>query len=232
MIDRELFRTGKVQLTETHLARIIGPYMKIGFVGISADRNCKSQYGLGEKQECSDEQKQESSAVNKENEKRIRVDLASSGFAYIPTWGGAREEYVDTETGETKTRDIDEQEASFLVPAQKGATVGEPKDPEELFALAVQLAKKYDQTDFLWKPPSAEDMNAYLVNQQGDFVVTFPDVKVNDLSQIYFSKLRRAKEKIDRRFSMVEGVVYLNKPPQSVSEARLRYGELFLNTKL
>ena len=67
---------------------------------------------------------------------------------------------------------------------------------------------------------------------------TFKNVKENDLSQIFFTKLIRRKKQEDRRFTFTESNdkeliinFYINKSPQSVAEARSRYGEVFYGSK-
>ena len=59
--------------------------------------------------------------------------------------------------------------------------------------------------------------------------MTFNDVVPNDLSQIYFTKLRKAKT--DQRFSMTENIFFVPKAPLSVTEARRRRGEFFIRIK-
>jgi len=211
-------------LSEVSLGRVLNKYYDIGFIIISADRSCEAEKGSP----CDDAGNLEQAQLNKKNEQQIRADIRAAGFAYVPTYGGYREDVVDPETGETSQVDNPEPEASFIVPAQKQSQRGS-EDHEDLKRLGAQLSQKYNQDSFLYKPPNSLDKKAYYVTKDGEVDMTFDDVVPNDLSQIYFTRLRKAKT--DRRFSMTENIYFVPQAPSSVSEARRRRGEIFIRVK-
>lgn len=216
-------------LTEASLARVLTKYFDIGFIALSADRSCEAEKGG----DCTPEDKQAQEQRNTQNENEIRKDIRNAGFGFIPTYGGFRELIVDPDTGKEAYMDNPNPEMSFIVPAKKAASTEDRKDYEELKNLGVQLAKKYNQDSFLYKPPTNIDKKAYFITKTGDIDMEFENVKPNDLTQIYFTQLRKGKKD---RFSLTEGkdirfVVYVPKPPVDVSAARRRYGEIFLRQK-
>lgn len=216
----------KIQINEASFAKVVTDYFDYGFIIISASRTCKAEMG----KTCTEEEELEQRRKNNQNEKQMRKDLASSGFGYIPTYGGYKEKVIDKETGKVSYVDNPNAEPSFIVPAIKVGTTNKKLDHERLKELGISLSKKYNQDEFLYKPPNSVDKNAYFVTKDGSESMKFDDVKINDMSQIYFTYLR--KRGGNRRFSLTtESVLYIDASPLSLSEARKRYGEIFLRIK-
>lgn len=219
------------RLTETTLKRVMEKYFDVGFVSISADRDCDSEKGFP----CTPEEQMVQAKENKENEKRIRQDINAAGFGYIPTFGGFRERVVDPETGEETLKDNPEPEASFTIPAVRRNGEEGPQVIEALHAFARKACEDYNQDSYLFKPPQAEDPNAYFLTRTGEIDGddgTFTDVVANDLEQIYFTKLRKKKgvATYGDRFSFLPEnfSLYIPHVPKTVREARRRRGEIFI----
>lgn len=224
------FRNSLQRISESSLSRILQNHYDIGFIIISANRSCEAERG----RECTPAEEKEQEAANIKNEKEIRSEIRNAGFGYIPVWGGFKEKVLDPETGAESFVDNPKQEPSFIVPAKKVGTDKTRSDYEALKELGKSLSVKYHQDSFLYKPPKAVDSAAYFITKTGDIDMKFDDVTVNDLSQIYFTKFRKKKEKTTtRRFSLVaENTFYLAKPPKDLSEARSRFGEVFYRLTL
>ena len=211
-------------LTEASLARVLDKYFDIGFMVITADRTCEAEKGTA----CSEEEIAGQTKINKQNEKSLKSDLAAAGFGFVPTYGGFRERVVDPETGEEELIDNPEPEMSYIVPAQKRGSKGQgANDAAELRQLGMDLSARYKQDSFLFKPPASEDSAAYWITRSGKEEMSFDNAVANDLEQIYFTKLRKKPG----RFSLTEDqqfALYIPNSPKSASEARQRYGEIFI----
>ena len=231
LVESVVFREQVVRecqvLTEASLARVLDKYFDIGFMVITADRTCEAEKGSA----CNEEEIAWATDINKANEMGLKKDLAAAGFGYVPTYGGFRERVVDAETGEEKLIDNPEPEMSFIVPAQKRGSKGQGVgDAADLKQLGMELSAKYNQDSFLFKPPASEDGSAYWITRSGKEEMSFDDVVANDLEQIYFTKLRKKPG----RFSLTEDqrfALYIPKSPKSASEARQRYGEIFIRVE-
>lgn len=214
-------------LSEASLARVLDKYFDIGFMVITADRTCEAERGTA----CTEEEVAGQTQVNKNNELNLKSDISAADFGFVPTLGGFRERVVDPDTGEEKLIDNPRPEMSFIVPAQKrGKGVHRANDAAELRQLGMDLAQRYNQDSFLFKPPASEDGSAYWITRSGEEEMSFDNVVANDLEQIYFTKLRKKPG----RFSLTEDqqfALYIPKSPKSAAEARQRYGEIFIRVE-
>lgn len=213
-------------LSEASLHRVLSKYYELGFIIISAERSCEAEQG----RKCTEEEANAQTEINRKSEHQIKKDIQAAGFGFIPSYGGFREEVINPETGEVHLVDNPKPEASFIIPAQKSAQATPTEDYLQLKNLGMQLSQKYNQDSFLYKPPNKADSKAYYITKDGEVDMTFDDVVANDLAQIYFTKLR--KSKTDRRFSLTESfVLWIPSPPRNFSEARKRWGEIFIRVK-
>lgn len=219
-------------VTEAGLGRILGKYFDVGFIIISAERSCEAELG----RKCSEDEQIEQNKLNKQNERRMRDEIRQAGFGFVPSYGGFREMVVDPETGEHSFQDNPDPEPSFVIPLKAG------KEMQELQDLGIELSQKYNQDSFLLKPPASEDDRAYFIDKTGNVEMSFNNVKVSDMSQVYFTYLR--KNSSDRRFSMLDDpqeseeedlqesfVMYIPKSPQTFGDAKRRMGEIFMRVK-
>ena len=228
----------KYQLvTEASLARVLGKYFETGFMIVSAERGCESE----KKRDCTEEEGMEQEQQNKKNERAIRQDIREAGFGFVPAFGGFRELVQDKETGDVSFRDNPNPEASFVVPMKPGKSLDELRD------LGVQLSAKYNQDSFLYKPPATDDNKAYFIDKYGNVETSFSNVTVGDMSQVYFTYLR--KNSPNRRFSLTDPgageqadseeenlirenfVMYIPRSPKTFGEAKQRMGEIFIRVK-
>ena len=205
-------------IKETKLNRILEYHFKIGFIIIS-----------GSRAENSEEE-------NNKNFESLKSNVREGGFSYIPVFGGYIEDERDDKNKLTGVKH-EVVEKALIVPNRVLATSNYYSDDKKLFELGKELTKKYKQQDFLFKPKSDENITSYF-DGNGKKTQTFKNVKENDLSQIFFTKLIRRKKQEDRRFTFTESIdkeliinFYINKSPQSVAEARSRYGEVFYGSK-
>lgn len=227
IVDSLIIKEEHQTLSEATLARVISKYFDLGFIIVSSDRSFEADHGRKGTEEEIVAQRDK----NKKNEKQIRKDIATAGFGFVPTYGGFREEVVDAQ-GNKKLVDNPEPEKSFIIPAQKVGT-SKKADYKGLYRLGIALAKKYNQDSFFYKPPQDVTERSFYIDKTGKKDMTFDDVTVNDLEQIYFSRLRKANP--DRRFTFLEEnkkfILYIPKSPATVAEARKRYGEIFIRIK-
>tara|TARA_R110000851_G_scaffold309089_7_gene468378 strand:+ start:1739 stop:2431 length:693 start_codon:yes stop_codon:yes gene_type:complete len=228
----------KYQLvTEASLARVLGKYFETGFMIVSAERGCESE----KKRDCTEEEGMEQEQQNKKNERAIRQDIREAGFGFVPAFGGFRELVQDKETGDVSFQDNPNPEASFVVPMKPGKSLDELRD------LGMQLSAKYNQDSFLYKPPATDDNKAYFIDKYGNVETSFSNVTVGDMSQVYFTYLR--KNSPNRRFSLTDPgageqadseeenlirenfVMYIPRSPKTFGEAKQRMGEIFIRVK-
>ena len=223
-------------VTEASLGRVLGKYFEIGFIIISAERSCNAE----QQRECSDEEQFEQEKLNKQNERRIKEDIRDEGFGFVPAYGGFRELVVDPESGDQRFQDNPDPEPSYVIPLKPGKSV------TELRQLGMMLSRKYNQDSFLFKPPQHGDNKAYFVDKEGNNEMSFSDVTVADMTQVYFTYLRKSSP--SRRFSMTEPfsgspagtedeastelqesfAMYIPRSPKTFGEAKLRMGEIFI----
>lgn len=135
------------------------------------------------------------------------------GYAYIPVYGGYKEE----------GQDIAQVEKSFIVfPYQRRNS--KQVDYETFLSSMMQLGKKYNQDSILVKYPNDDPQyfNLRTNNWEGR---KFKNATLNDTQQIYFTALKGWNDISRNTYSES----YLNKPPQSVMSASMRAseGEMF-----
>jgi hypothetical protein len=208
-------------ITEATLNRVMTKYADLGFIVISADRTCSAEKGSP----CSDDEELVQDKANKENEKNLKADIRAAGFGFIPSYGGFREKDA---SGEDTIEVLGEK--SFIIPV--GGYGGENAGIEGLKQLGIDLSKRYNQDSFFFKPPDAEDKDAYWIKQDGSVDGTFTGVVTNDPKQQFFTRLRKdkGKETYGDTFTYTEGrerVLLIPPSPDGMAEARKRYGEIF-----
>jgi hypothetical protein len=196
---------GTVRLTETTLTKMLTTHNDAGYIIISAWR--------------SENNHDENNIKNNE----LKNDISKSGYSHFPVWGGFVE--TDRETGE----EHEVKEKSYVITNfPKGKT--EPNaDSEGLKALGLQLADKYEQESFLYKP-KGNDKKAYYIKPDGEVDFSFDSVSPTQSADVYFTNLKKSikKDKNGKSFTF-ENVLYMAKSPQSTSQAYKRYGEHFFN---
>jgi hypothetical protein len=192
------------QINEITLNRIIGYHFKAGFIIISSERT-------------------EITDVAERNKrfKELKNDVRQAGYPFIPVMGGYQE--TNPETGELYSEPSFER--ALFVFNEKPFTKA-PKATDEIKSLGQELANKYGQESFLYKP-KGDAGEFYYVDKNGNVTGTFNGASVNDMTQEYFTKLFHSKnpDKTDRRFTLFE--IYLQKAPVNASEAFERIGEHF-----
>lgn len=184
----------RILLNEVKLSRIIKHHFNNGFILISSDRG-----------ERTDDQ-------NDEMFKQLKKDVRDAGYSYILVYGGFIE-------NKDKPNQREVEERTLLVPNKKFHVGFE----SEIYKLGVDLAKKYNQESFLYKPGN----KSYYITPDGKVDMEFDDYTLNDATQTYFTKLHKSKSKVDRRITF-EGI-YVHGEPHCVSEAATRYGEIFIS---
>jgi len=222
-ITRSHFERTHQRISEVGLHRFLKDYRNFGFIIISAFRTCAAEKGI----DCDTHEELEQLKQNNLHDKELKQDLKHFGFGYIPVLGGYKEEIKDPETGKKIKVDAPSPERAYIVVARDSGN--RQIEPEKLRQLGMTLAQKYKQESFLYKPPQAEDKNAYYVDGKGNITHTFTGaVKLNDLAQTYFTQLRKHKSK---RFTFTEdglNSIWIPKPPSGLQEAQSRYGEIFI----
>lgn len=195
-----------VKVDETTLNRVMSKHFNDGFIIITADRS-----------EITNKREKE------QRFKQLKNDIANAGYSYIPVYGGYKE--TDPETG--KLYDAPSFEHGLIVPNQKPFT-NEARETDELVDLGKNLAKKYDQESFLYKP-QGQNNKAFWIDQNGNVTNEFNNVTINNAAQMFFTKLFQGKKsgKSDRRFTFLPEL-FLNKAPYNASEAYKRFGEQFI----
>lgn len=155
-----------VLLKEVTLDRILKKHGTNGFVCISANRSDYPQ------------------EVNDKNTQHLIDDIKRSGYSYLPTYGG----YRNNETGV-----MDDFEPSFLV--FNYIENGNEGDFEKLRNFALQMCGKYEQHSVMIKYPNAaptwEDKNGNMVSTHS--TTTYWK---NDPTKEYFTSLQ-SKEDIE-----------------------------------
>ena len=178
---------------------------------------------------CRDSSNPNMRIVNQQKTNELKVDIRKSMFSYMPVYGG----YVEDENGEVL-------EQSFIV--FNYDRTGTPADFWDLKSFAIEMCGKYNQDSVLICEPG--QVPKYY-NAAGK-VVSAPEkssnnVKVNDMSQPYFTEFGKNKKRFTYDVDFPDEVTssfievissfdYFEKPPETYGERYRRYklGELFL----
>ena len=233
--ERTIFKTSKSsymmqRLDETTMTALQGKYMESGFIVITPDRTCQAELGLAYGEPCPPGAEEEQNLKNQQNRETMKQEIRSAGCGCTPVMGGYKETLVDPVSGEESRVDTNAPESGFLVMAQPGRpNLG----IDELKELGMQLAAKYNQDSFFFKPPNAESTDAYYLKRDGSIDMTFHDFKFGDLEQEYYTQLAKGPEKRqpDKRFSALMESMLVPVPPRNATEARSRRGEFFVFRK-
>jgi hypothetical protein len=235
MSETPLFRTSKSsyfmhRLDETTMTGLQGKYMEAGFIVITPDRTCQAELGLAYGEPCPPGAAEEQARVNEQNRETMKQEIRAAGFGYTPVMGGYKEKLVDPDTGAESRVDTNEPESGFLIMAQPGRP---GLGIEELRELGMQLASKYNQDSFFFKPPNAESTDAFYLMRDGSIDMTFHDFKFGDLDQEFYTQLAKGKEQRqpEKRFSAIMESMLVPVPPRNATEARSRRGEYFMPRK-
>ena len=218
------------RLDETTMTALQGKYMESGFIVITPDRTCQAELGLAYGEPCPPGAEEEQNLKNQQNRETMKQEIRSAGFGFTPVMGGYKEKLVDPVSGEESRVDTNAPESGFLVMAQPGRpNLG----IDELKQLGMQLAAKYNQDSFFFKPPNAESTDAYYLKRDGSIDMTFHDFKFGDLEQEYYTQLAKGPEKRqpEKRFSALMESMLVPVPPRNATEARSRRGEFFVFRK-
>jgi hypothetical protein len=237
--DKMIVQEGKYfyslrRLDETTITGIQGKYMDNGFIVITSDRDCHAELGIPYGEPCPEYPEpgnaQEQEEKNIANRQELKDLVRSAGFGYTPVYGGYREEIKNAEGKVIGHVDAEDPEHSLLIMARGG---NKELDSKALKDLGKELAGKFNQDSFFFKPPGEEDSNAYFIAPNGEVKQTFSDFVFGDLDQAYFTQLARGKQahKPQKRFSAVSEGLYIPKPPLTGIEARRRRGEIFISYK-
>lgn len=207
-------------LTEVSLYRAVKEHDKDGYAMISASR-----------QDCLDDKVENPSDEEIFDENNIRTnslksDITKLSYSFVPVYGGYKEENSNKASIEK----------SFLVfPYDFRTKEIVPFDKFEKDI--IELGKKYNQDAVLLKR-SDSNPRYYYINTNTWDDISFNSVKLNDITQQYFTALKgwedtslnkkgRKWSGTPKRFTYSES--YLNLPPQTIMGAHAREveGELF-----
>jgi len=101
-------------------------------------------------------------------------------------------------------------------------------DHEILRELGVKLARKYNQDDFLFKPPGEVSESAYVLDKQGREMVEFEKTATPiNLLQTYFDdtyKNNTISENLRDDYAIL-----IPRKPNSLKEIKKRRGEIFFH---
>lgn len=190
-------------LNEVSLYRVTKGHDKDGYAMISASRynpfNDNKQHS---DQEIVDE--------NNKRTNKLKADIRSKGYSYVPVFGGYKEEDADRESVEK----------SFIVFPYDNIN-RKYTDFNTFEKDLINLSKKYDQDSVLIKRPN--DKARYYNNLEDkwdDFA--FNSTKLNDIQQTYFTALK-GDNKNTRRFTYTESFVM--KEPSSIMGRHSRWND-------
>lgn len=227
-LDKDSAEYGVQKLNENSFSRIFSKYFETGFIIISADRTCKAE----KKRNCTDEEEFEQIQKNNENTKDIKKIISSFNFGFVPVYGGYKEKIEDPKTGKVTYEENPNVERSFLIPAVKKATTDERNvDTESLLYVGKLLCGIYNQDSFFYKPPLDKDGdNAYWIDRDGNVKEKFTGITLNNIKQQYYTFLKRNDPKTKKFTSINESKYefYILEAPSGLSDARRRYGEIFI----
>jgi len=192
----------KFDLNETTVDNMLGKHSDAGYIIITAFRGGDSDPDVLKH--------------NYKNNARLKSDIKASGYSFTPVWGGFYE----------VTSDKVVKEQSFIVFNFKGKI--KQNDSRELKALGQKLCKKYDQEAFFYKEDGGY---GYYIESDGTVGMKFKNVEPTTASDIYFTSLNKSRKKQigNKSLTFKEGFIYLAKSPNSLYEAYLRSGEIFLS---
>lgn len=195
----------KVLVKETSVSGMLTIHCKNGYIIISAFRYGDSDPDLLKK--------------NMVRSDKLKSDIKSSGFSYIPVWGGFEETSKDI-----NEKPVNVNEQIFVIFNYKRLEKQDTID--ELKKLGNQLCKKYDQESFFLKDT---DGKGYFLDGNGSVQQTFSSISPTEEIDVYFSFLdkRRRNDSIGCPLTYREGVLYLAKPPLTLAEAYIRSPEVF-----
>jgi hypothetical protein len=177
-----LFEEKQQTITETSLGRIMTRHWDNGFIVISANRSAEAELGRTP----TPEEEAEQHKRNVENTASLKALIKAAGFGYIPVLGGFKEKVIDPDTGKEHLVDTPKPELSFIVPAGGDGITS----TESLKALGQELAKKFNQDSFLYKPSTLESEKAFYITKDGNVDMEFSgEVVPNDLEQAYYTQL-------------------------------------------
>ena len=221
-------RWGYRLLSETSFSRIVTDYGERGYIIITSDRSCEAERNLPPGKQCSEEEIAEQSEVNNSNMSELQSEIRASGYGYIPTHGGYKEDLIDPETGAASKVDTESPENSLVVVARPDTG----RDHESLKEFGMSLAGRYNQDSFFYKPPNEIDTSAYYIKADGSVDMTFSDFTINDLQQQFYTQMARGPK---HRFAAIpenKDILFrVRTAPTSTFEAKRRYGEIFMKFK-
>jgi hypothetical protein len=147
----ELIKIDLKKINETTLKEMLSFHNKTGYVIISAWRseNDKSE--------------------NKKLNDILKSDIKNSQFSYIPAWGG----FVETDKNTGKKRRVKKQ--SFIIFNRKKVKDELFETDNELKMFGKELAKKYGQESYLFKP-KGDEKKAYYIKQNGTIDMIFNSI--------------------------------------------------------
>jgi len=218
-------------LNEVKLNRIVDYHFKNGFITISSERYIPIVNFLNGQEE-TEENLNNAKLRRTEYLNKLRTelmsDIKSSGRVYIPLQGGF------IENGKEVI------ESSFLVPRIETDITNNGISNDPLFKLGENLCGKYDQYSFLYKAGGDNNLSCFYDRNGNADGVEFNALTLNDITQIYFSKLHKdyrikkhdekrgpgkadRYDKADRRWSNTfECIVYVQDVAKTTNERRIR----------
>lgn len=204
-VFRTKYRLKEINIHETSLEGMFGKHSEAGYIIISAFRG-------GD--DVADQLKQ-----NLQASKQLKSDIRSTGYSFIPVWGGFIE---NVNTPEAKTV----REQAYIVFNYKKRDL--QPDSEELKQIGKTLCRKYKQESFLYKPTGTANKAMY-INGSGSVIANFTTASPTQAADEYFTSLSKSRKKGNKKFTYREGKVYLAKRPETVAEAYTRPGEIYFN---
>lgn len=197
-------------LNEMTVDRLLGKHYNNGFAIISASRG------------------ENDNQTNNQLSKQLLNDIKNSVFSFVPVFGG----FIENKGTENEKQVY---ETSYII--LNFDRNGQEKDFNILKDFAISLCKKYKQDSVLIKAPNGVPQ---YIKQSGDVDMEFNgDVKINDLTQQYFSSFIKTQN-IDKnqnnrkqsRFTFEN--CFVNPKPMTYSEGHIRHlkGEKFLTENI
>ena len=191
-------------LNEMTVDRLLGKHYNNGFIIISASRG------------------ENDNQTNNQLSKQLLNDIKNSGFSFVPVFGG----FIENKGTENEKQVY---ETSYIV--LNFDRNGNEKDFNALKNLAINLCKKYNQDSVLVKAPNGAPQ---YITQNGNVDMEFNgDVKINDLTQQYFSSFIKTQN-IDKNQDNRKHTSFINPKPMTYNEGHIRHlkGEKFLTENI
>lgn len=194
----------KQVLSEASFARFVNYHTPKGFIAISA---CCGAKVLFDKDVITDAEVKQVKAINRGQTEALRRELSARGVTFFPVFGTFQEKVLnpDDPTADPLVEEVDE--ASFLVFPRRDQGLSDKEVGTQLMVMGKELARKYTQQSFLFKPPGAHT-RAYYITPRGQVDMGFDGIRLNDLSQDYATRFvnhppseKTFSDKADRRFS-------------------------------